>query len=358
MTDTEALELVIAAIDPEGGNLTLINKNGRVLLALPANRQAAMRTLRLYQPQRAAAKAFIRGLELAVRSGLHHAILRTKVTLKPVRLELNPALPEVIPGSLGIMLGSPEHRVRRAIATVQTHNGLEVAKIAFGKGGHEVITGEAAALESLPSGIQAVPKVFGTHHGDGISMMRMAYFQGSVLAAGDNADAIALLDSWISSEPAIAIHEFPEWSAIALALANAGGSKALESLKGFKLVPSIRHGDFARWNLLRTADGSLMVLDWEWGAARGMPGIDLVHYFAQDARLVERLSPAEILNSVERSLQKSACRKQLEKTGWGESVRAAILASVAYTVGANQQANEEVLKAAIAAFLSDASISR
>ncbi len=349
MTDTEALEMVVAAISPQGKCLGLVRKKGRVLLALPSDRRAAMRTLRLYQPQRAAAKAFVRGLECAVRLGIHPAILR-KLTTTDGRLPLDPKFPEVVPGSLGIMLGSPEHRVRRAIAAFQTANGPEVAKIAFGQGGHAVISGEATALASLPPGILGVPKVLGIHHGDGISMMRMPHFQGSLLSVGDSVDAIALLDSWISSEPAIAIEDFPEWPAIALALADAGGSKALESLKEIKLVPSIRHGDFARWNLLRTGDGGLMVLDWEWGTARGMPGIDLVHYFAQDARLVERLGPAEILRSVETSLQSSTCRSQLERSGWSGNPRAATLASIAYTVGSKQQANEAVLEAAVRDF--------
>jgi aminoglycoside phosphotransferase (APT) family kinase protein len=105
----------------------------------------------------------------------------------------------------------------------------------------------------------------------------------------------------------------------------------------------VRHGDFARWNLLQTKDGSIMVLDWEWSTPCGMPGIDLVHLFAQDARLVEKLSANAVIQSTIHALQAQDCQAYLEKTGWGRDYKSAMLASIAFTVGAKQQANEEVL---------------
>lgn len=346
MTDTEALEIVLATIGGTTGSVSLVSKKGRVLLALPKNREAALVALQLYQPQRVAAKGFIKVLELAVRIGIHPVILR-KLTTGNGQTPLDTAFPNVIPGSLGIMLGSPEHQVRRAIASYETENGVEVAKIAFGQGGHQVISGEAAALASLPSGISGIPEVLGTQYGDGISMMRMPYFQGAVLDAKDSADAIALLDSWTSSEPPVTIQELPEWPTIEHTLSSENGRNALESLANLKLVPTIRHGDFARWNLLRTSDGKLTALDWEWGVARGMPGIDLVHFFAQDARLVRKLSPSAVVSSVLKSLEDPHCAEYLERTGWGGEARLALLVSLAYTFGTGQQANGEILDAAL-----------
>ena len=90
-----------------------------------------------------------------------------------------------------------------------------------------------------------------------------------------------------------------------------------------------------------------MVLDWEWGAARGMPGIDLVHYFAQDARLVRKLSPTAVVAAVLESLESPQCMAYLERTGWGGEARLALIASLAYTFGTGQQANGEILEAAL-----------
>ena len=81
-----------------------------------------------------------------------------------------------------------------------------------------------------------------------------------------------------------------------------------------------------------------------------MAGIDLVHFFAQDARLVQGLAPAEVIRSVAQSLERPLCRAYLNQTGWGGETMLAILASIAFTVGAKQQANEEVLAAAMEMF--------
>jgi hypothetical protein len=80
-----------------------------------------------------------------------------------------------------------------------------------------------------------------------------------------------------------------------------------------------------------------------------MPGIDLVHYFAQDARLVDRRLPAEVCRTTKEKLNKRACRDYLQRSGWDDHKDLAILASMAFTVGAEQQANSEVLDASLKA---------
>ncbi len=351
MTDTDAIELILAGVDPAGGKLAQVYKNGRLLLVLPDDKQAAMKALRLYQPQRALAKAFVGLLKFGVAAGIHQYLLPGfSRSRSPV--SLTPDFPCMASGSAGVMLGSPEHRVRRAIVSYRASTEWEVAKVAFGPGCWDVIHGEASALESLPEDTEAAPHLLGTHRGPDLALIRMPYFQGSVLNPGESSDAIAVLESWISGNPPVAMAELPEWpfieSALALHPATGGMVKQLSKLE---LTPAVRHGDFARWNLVRLEDNRLMTLDWEWGVARGMPGIDLVHYFAQDARLVDRLPPAEVVRSVGQALRSPECQRYLEKTGWHGNSQLAILASIAFTVGTKQQANEDVLSAAVAACL-------
>ena len=115
-----------------------------------------------------------------------------------------------------------------------------------------------------------------------------------------------------------------------------------------QLKPVICHGDFARWNLLQQAAGELIVLDWEWGHQLGMPGIDLVHYFLQDARLVRRLTDRAAIAATLRDLNRPACRSYLDETGWNGDSLLAIIACLAYKQGAGHQQNGEVLRAAVA----------
>jgi len=345
MSDTDLLSRVFGVLDPGARNLAVLRRGGRLLLCLPADRESATRTLRLYQPQRFLARASVTMVDLLTRCGLHGAMLG-KVGVAGGSVDVTPALAGIVRGTCGVMFGSPEHRVRRAIASFKTANGWEVAKIAFGGDGWDVIRGEVEALQSLPGNTPGMPTVLGVHRGTDFALMRLPYFQGRVLGTGETAEAIALLASWQSRLPAKPLREFPEWPAIERALArHPNGGQAVERWSRFQLRPVIRHGDFARWNLIRTAQGGLMVLDWEWGEACGMPGIDLVHFFAQDARLVKRLPPVAVIRSVAQSLQRDDCRNYLEATGWQGDVRATILASIAFTVGTGQQANEEVLAA-------------
>jgi hypothetical protein len=345
MTDSEAIEQVLAALGGEQGHWTTIRKNGRLLLVLPAGRKAACRTLHLYQPQRMKAKVTMVIVQCAAKIGLHRNLL-PQITCHGGKTFLNPAFPEVRPGSVGLMLGSPEHHVRRAIASFRTASGWEVAKVAFGAGGWEVIRGEVEALNSLPAKTPGAPTLLGVHRGEGISLMRMPFFQGSVLKHGDSADAVALLASWRSESSPKPISGFSEWTVIKAALSGSEqGHDVLERLSRLWLQPVVRHGDFARWNLLRTVGNGLMVLDWEWGIADGMPGIDLVHFFAQDARLVLRLSPPEVVQSVMKSLGSAECIEYLNATGWSGDIASAMVASIAFTVGAKQQANEQILAA-------------
>ena len=130
--------------------------------------------------------------------------------------------------------------------------------------------------------------------------------------------------------------------------ATDAGNRELAKLGRFVLQPAIRHGDFARWNLLDTVESGIIALDWEWSMPAGLPGCDLAHYFAQDARLVHRLAPAEVCRRVTRDLESPENRKYLNHCGWNGDARAVLIAMLAYTVGTGQQMNAEVLAAALA----------
>ena len=141
-----------------------------------------------------------------------------------------------------------------------------------------------------------------------------------------------------TSLPLIQSQMIAHKEAIAAALeATADGRQALESLSTQVLRPVIAHGDFARWNLLHKANGPLIVLDWEWGNTHGMPGLDLVHYFAQDARLVRQLDSAKALRVVEASLSLPKAKAYLAQTGWTGNPITPILAWAAFKHGARHQ---------------------
>jgi hypothetical protein len=344
MTDHELLSQVLACVDPAAVGLRLVRRKGRVLLGLPPGREAAARALGLYQPQRALARLMATGLRGMAHVGLHGGIL-SKIHLTGGSTSMSPALTRIEPGTCGVLLGSPEHRVRRAIASYRKDGGWEVAKISFGEAGARLLEEEAQALKTLHPLATGVPRMLGLHHGEGVTVMRMPYLTGQAVGPGESNAALQLLKQWITGQTPKPITDFPEWTAIASALSEfESGGRVLERLSRECLTPVICHGDFARWNLLRKADGGLVVLDWEWGHSGGLPGIDLVHYFLQDARLVERLSPADAIRKTCLILESPACRVYLDKTGWSGDPLLPIIASLAYKQGAGHQENGEMME--------------
>lgn len=347
MTDAELLSRVWRLFDPAPATAHLLKRNGRVLLGLPAGREAATRALRLYQPQRRIARGVVAGLRWLIGLGLLDRAL-PKIRIEGEQENVTPALGEVTAGTCGVMLGSPEHRVRRAIASYRKDGEWEVAKIAFGEAGASLLEREAKALEGLQHSIAGVPRLLGLHRGQDVTVLRMPYLTGRPVNPGDSNDSLNLLDSWITNLPAQPITEFPEWHDIESALLGSElGLRALRRLAQESLRPAICHGDFARWNLLRTTNDSLMVLDWEWGHENGLPGIDLVHYFLQDARLVKRLGSANSIQQTLAELDSTACRAYLQKTGWSSDPILPVLACLAYKQGAGHQENRDVLMAAL-----------
>ena len=343
MQDRDFLNRVISIIDPTATSLRVLRRRGNVLLGISNEKNTAERTLGLYQPQRLVARSIVSFLRVLSRFGLHGMLPKMPMAAKS--MDLHPPLGGIVPGSAGILVGSPEHKVRRAIVSYRNGAEWEVAKISFGDEGAKILEMEAATLNQLQSIATGAPRLLGLHRGDGVTVLRMPYLKGKAIKPGETSDALNLLKSWVGSDGPLPIQRFSEWSHIETAIkCMPYGEKALEALSKKSLRPVICHGDFARWNLLKQADGSLMVLDWEWGHEAGMPGIDLVHYFLQDARLVERMPAMEAITKTCQILKSPDCASYLESTGWGSDPLLPIIASLAYKQGAGHQENREILE--------------
>jgi hypothetical protein len=68
-------------------------------------------------------------------------------------------------------------------------------------------------------------------------------------------------------------------------------AEAIRALSG--RWPEVRvHGDFAPWNLIRSADGRIVVIDWEESVPDGFIGVDLAHFVMVTAQSMRGASPA------------------------------------------------------------------
>lgn len=344
ITDFEAFLL------PEGQANHHVYRRRQVLLSLPVDPEGAGRALNLYQPQRTLARFSAWALRALTEQRIHRLfLLRGKTATglhgKGWDFRFNPE-------TVGIMLGSSEHRVTRAIASYLGGAGWEVAKLGIGQEAREMLRREARVLRAVSEKGMNAPRCLGIHEQGDMTILRMPCLSGTPVASETPDDALELLNKWINSAAEKPLFDFKEWIFIRAALEPTGdGREVLQGFSNRELSPVISHGDFVRWNLMHLPDSTLIALDWEWGDMAGMPGLDLVHYFAQDARLVQRLDPGEIILEIEHQLLKPKSRDYLRRTGWGDCLIEPILACVAYKQGVRHQKNPELLDACIREYL-------
>lgn len=350
MTDEEMLQRVVGALASGPVELSGFRKGGRLLLGIPRQPEAAGRTLGLYQPQRPAARIMTGVFRFLAERGFHHRFL-PKLSVPPSSARVIPELAGIEPSTRGVLLGSPEHKVRRAVATYRNDGDWEVAKIALGDEGYAILNSEARALGEIHSLTAAAPRLLGLHRIEDLTLMRMPYLSGMPLDPGEISGVLGLLDSWKRDLPRQRADQFDEWPAIERALAASDEGRSLvQELKPLILQPMIRHGDFARWNLLRKPDGSITALDWEWGHPAAMPGLDLIHYFLQDQRLVRRLPHEEAITTTLKRMRQTDSFTLFRQTGWPDDPMLPVIASLAYKQGSGHQENTDILNVAVARF--------
>lgn len=335
---------------PEGTTRYHVRRHGMVSLSLPDSREGAAHAFRLYQPQKRLARLKTFALKLLISRGLHPWILEKVL---PASYEnIQPWEFSYSPETVGILLGSSEHLIYRAIASYRGADGWEVAKLGRGEAARTMLRNEAAVLRELSKRGLSVPRCLGLHEHGEMTILRMPYLAESGLSIRDSGEALDVLIQWAGNAAPESISGFEEWKSICAALeTTADGREALESLSTQVVRPVIAHGDFARWNLLHQANGPLIVLDWEWGNTHGMPGLDLVHYFAQDARLVRQLDSANALRVVEASLSLPKARAYLAQTGWTGNPITPILAWAAFKHGARHQKIADFLAESLKVYL-------
>lgn len=156
---------------------------------------------------------------------------------------------------------------------------------------------EYEVLRQLPSGAGPTPLKYGAL--GGLDALLLAPVRGRHPAPTVTPALRQFVASLETSQTA-ALDEHP-W-VVALGDALAPMARALDALAGRSWGVTFRHGDLAPWNLLRTADGALVAIDWEYGSAAGLPGLDLAQYVLQVALLLTRSTPDAALDAAARAL--------------------------------------------------------
>ena len=224
------------------------------------DRSVARSGLGMYQPVTGKALIGWYPARTAAAIGAFRLAWRSAPPPPELRSALAPHLP---PGStIAVMRANHPGRFVASIIGREGHP-VAIAKVATDPVGREQLLREATAIRTfgprLPSPLSA-PRVLG--ESDGALLLEPISWR-------------VRLRPWI----------LPPEVAYALGLFN---MEVGDGLSG----PS--HGDCAPWNLLRTADGWVLV-DWESCRRRAEPFTDVFHYLVQSSALLSRPSAAQVV---------------------------------------------------------------
>ena len=310
----ETLGLELSPSSLEVSHWKIFPRNGSILMILPDQKIAFRQGLDLYSPQRKLAQALVQTLK---------SIPSLRRFLKSLSVGLVSGGPvdcllrETGFRLLGVLLGNPKQKERRALLLLEDEMGRKsVAKLGTTLDGVRKVACEISLLEGLNSeeaDFFGVPPLRGNWGGETWRAFALDFFEVTPGSSLTQLEVVEVLEKWAAEERSSNFLRTSSWEGIAGQLTAAESEISLR----LELRSSLRHGDFAPWNILRTADGDPMVIDWEFGLENDVPAWDLVHYLLLEADLVERREPADSLERTVGILKREDRMQEFLKfTGW------------------------------------------
>jgi hypothetical protein len=287
----------------EARTVRVVRKHGHDLLVLPADRAAAARSMALYPAQTTLAKGAKALLRTALASGL--PVPLPTVQLSVARSDaLSGWLQELTGaaerGPLAILAGNPHARGRRFIVLAfRAGEPAVVAKIGLDAEARFLIDREATFLQAQAAAQPHLPTPLGgrsTPRWQGLALVHVA---GEPPRADAYTGMREVLSAWIDPARTVPLETLAPWRRL-LMIPGMVSSR----LAGATVAPVLFHGDFAPWNVRVARDaGRWTVLDWERGAAAGVPGWDWFHWLIHVSVLVRREATADSMNFLSEALR-------------------------------------------------------
>lgn len=321
-----------------------IYKKSSLLLALPRDRNLALMTLALYQPQAWKAVCLAHCLRLLTKIGAH----RWVVPCRELTFRDGGPLSELKPmdGAFGFMLGNPESNARRVIMIRRTDDGITVDKVGFSREARETVTAEASVIRSLPVGIKGVLELKNHHSNDNWSYYSASMVEGRSPRKQDDDRVLSVLSQWMGYSETLPLHESSHWQRVMGFVQSHGMERLVETLvskEDLHVKIGVYHGDLAPWNVKITSRGRVTVMDWEYGGIKGPAAWDWIHYLLQRASLVDHLSDAAALQVCRDWARTPKGKQFMIEAGWGDNVELCIGTYLIYSSSLGKFVHDSLL---------------
>lgn len=290
-----------------------VSRSGSLLLALPLNRDLALATLCLYQPQKWKGRCLQFAMKLLV-------LLRLYQFLPQCSLEIGDrgllaGLDRLISaGEFGFLLGNPDSECRNLIGLCEIDEKLCVVKAGVGRA-TGMVQHEYQAMKRFSDNIPGVPSCISYFEFDTGSAYVAEFVRGrSPCVREDEPIVMSLLHSWLKLGQRTNASKLDCWVQLQDIL-DSESYRNIEALAKQQILAPVMHGDFAPWNIKINSQDNVKVLDWESAEDAGMPGWDVLHYHVQRMTLVEGVDDAQIVAECRDVLKKNNVHAYLREAG-------------------------------------------
>lgn len=293
----------------EGGKYVCIYKHSSLLLLLPEAKEAALRTLSLYQPQSFKAKLYVSFLKVLLSCGI--TFLLEKITIGEFR-EGYTYLSKY--EDVGFLLGNPTAQHRRLIVYHGNSERSYVSKLASSEESEPLAAREIDNLNLVSGVLRGAPSISEKNNG----RYTVNWIAGKSPSAKDHGALCELLLGWLNTKETCQLGECKVWGKVIEHTLGKEDEWVVEELGKRSVIPCAVHGDFAPWNIKIEKQGEVHVLDWESYEAGGVAGWDWAHYLLQSKLLIGNMWPDEALDLTVRWAKTLEGETFLEKCGWEE----------------------------------------
>jgi hypothetical protein len=306
-------------------HFTVLRKGGHPFLYLPGNPLMADATLRLYPAQRVFARSLVGLIRGFMRFGIPVSRQGVDFIIDvsagfPAFLKLVASGNKTVP-DFGILANRFKDSGRPHVLLLfdADNQPAIVVKVGTSKEARQLIRVEQELFFPETPAFLCLPKALDWYEGEDATAIAYRYIEGANPKPGQHGEIESLLNSWVRDEESVRLGELSFWSRLeSLLQDNPGLESVLQILQGSRIKPVLFHGDFAPWNIRvpsSEATSPWVVLDWEQGAHRGVPGWDWIHFILQYHTLVRRLSPQATLSEIEALWESPAFRAYARRTG-------------------------------------------
>ena len=215
---------------------------------------------------------------------------RTKLNGWPLGNFIEDVLPQATSAVVLVGTAGPAQKI-----TVQVRGDrgevLGYLKYAEKKAARNRLRQECRLLRHVPSGVAPELMKFGPL-GDGDALLTSVLSGEKLPATLPPTSSLVDFSMSLNISPPVPFEAHP-WIQHMRQTQGLACESMFEALSNRPWPIAVQHGDFAPWNLLRTSEGSLGAIDWEYGVLESLPHLDLAFFVLQVLALIYRQAPSK-----------------------------------------------------------------